>query len=138
METTKKLSASYVVIGVKEKIGYGFGDFASNLSFGFVSLFLLFFYTNIYGISAVQASLIFVIARVVDAIFNILIGFAIDKTHSRYGKLRPWLLYGSVPLGLLTVLCFRRLAARLSSGSRSVPTPSTAWRTPRSIHRTRR
>ncbi|WP_249021937.1 MULTISPECIES: MFS transporter [Kluyvera] len=106
METTKKLSASYVVIGVKEKIGYGFGDFASNLSFGFVSLFLLFFYTNIFGISAVQASLIFVIARVVDAIFNILIGFAIDKTHSRYGKLRPWLLYGSIPLGLLTVLCF--------------------------------
>ena len=106
METTQKLSASYVVIGVKEKIGYGFGDFASNLSFGFVSLFLLFFYTNIYGISAVQASLIFVIARVVDAIFNILIGFAIDKTHSRYGKLRPWLLYGSIPLGLLTVLCF--------------------------------
>ena len=106
METAGKLSASYVVIGVKEKIGYGFGDFASNLSFGFVSLFLLFFYTNIYGISAVQASLIFVIARVVDAAFNILIGFAIDKTHSRYGKLRPWLLYGSIPLGFLTVLCF--------------------------------
>ena len=65
-----------------------FGDFASNLSFGFVSLFY-FFYTNIYGISAVQANLIFIIARVVDAAFNILIGFAIDKTHSRYGKLRP-------------------------------------------------
>lgn len=106
MDTSKKLSASYVVIGVKEKIGYGFGDFASNLSFGFVSLFLLFFYTNIYGISAVQASLIFVIARVIDAIFNILIGFAVDKTHSRHGKLRPWLLYGSIPLGFLTVLCF--------------------------------
>ncbi|MGW9845493.1 Na+/melibiose symporter-like transporter [Klebsiella aerogenes] len=43
MSTTTKLSASYVVIGVKEKIGYGLGDFASNLSFGFVSLFLLFF-----------------------------------------------------------------------------------------------
>ena len=41
MDTTQKLSASYVVIGVKEKIGYGFGDFASNLSFGFVSLFLV-------------------------------------------------------------------------------------------------
>ncbi|HBT2489686.1 TPA: MFS transporter [Klebsiella aerogenes] len=106
MSTTTKLSASYVVIGVKEKIGYGLGDFASNLSFGFVSLFLLFFYTNIYGISAVQASLIFVIARVIDAIFNILIGFAIDKTQSKYGKLRPWLLYGAIPLDFLTVLCF--------------------------------
>ena len=115
MDTAGKLSASYVVIGVKEKIGYGFGDFASNLSFGFVSLFLLFFYTNIYGISAVQASLIFVIARVIDAIFNILIGFAIDKTHSRYGKLRPWLLYGAIPLGFLTVLCF------VPFGGRSIP-----------------
>jgi len=91
MATAEKLSESYVVLGVKEKIGYGFGDFASNLSFGFVSLFLLFFYTNIYGISATQASLVFVVARVVDALFNIFIGFAIDKTHSRYGKLRPWL-----------------------------------------------
>lgn len=106
MVATNKLSASYVVVGVREKIGYGFGDFASNLSFGFVSLFLLFFYTNIYGISAVQASLIFVLARVIDAIFNIMLGFVIDKTRSRYGKLRPWLLYGSIPLGFLTVLCF--------------------------------
>lgn len=100
------LSDSYVKIGSREKICYGFGDFASNLSFGFVSLFLLYFYTNIYGISATQASLIFVIARVTDALFNIFIGYAVDKTRSRYGKLRPYLLYGSIPLGLLTVLCF--------------------------------
>lgn len=106
MATAEKLSESYVVLGVKEKIGYGLGDFASNLSFGFVSLFLLFFYTDIYGISATQASLIFVVARVVDALFNIFIGFAIDKTHSRYGKLRPWLLYGCAVLGILTVICF--------------------------------
>ena len=81
-----KLSDSYVKIGTREKICYGFGDFASNLSFGFVSLFLLYFYTNIYGISAAQASLIFVIARVTDAVFNIFIGYAVDKTRSRYGK----------------------------------------------------
>ncbi|SQC92460.1 Inner membrane symporter yicJ [Cedecea neteri] len=84
----------------------GLGDFASNLSFGFVSLFLLFFYTNIYGISAAQASVIFVVARIIDAIFNVVIGFAIDKTQSRYGKLRPWICYGAIPLGFLTVLCF--------------------------------
>lgn len=106
MEQSQKISASYVVPGVREKVGYGLGDFASNLSFGFVSLFLLFFYTNIYGISAAQASVIFVISRVTDAIFNIFIGFVVDKTHSRYGKLRAWLLYGSLPLGILTVLCF--------------------------------
>ncbi|MBW7983369.1 MFS transporter [Enterobacillus tribolii] len=101
-----KLSSSYVKIGIREKIGYGLGDLSSNLSFGFVSLFLLYFYTNIYGISAAQASLIFVIARIIDAVFNIFIGYVVDKTHSRHGKARPWLLYGAVPLGILTVLCF--------------------------------
>jgi GPH family glycoside/pentoside/hexuronide:cation symporter len=99
-------SKSYVVLGVKEKIGYGFGDLASNFSFGFVSLFLLYFYTDIYGISGIEASLIFVIARVVDAVFNIIIGYLVDKTHTRYGKLRPYLLFGAVPLGILSVLCF--------------------------------
>ncbi|MBC3212696.1 MFS transporter [Serratia fonticola] len=106
MKTTEIVSDSYVKVGVREKMGYGFGDLASNLSFGFVSLFLLFFYTNIYGISAVQASLIFVIARVLDAIFNIFVGYFIDKTQTRHGKLRPYLLYGALPLGILTVLCF--------------------------------
>ncbi|WP_337018117.1 MFS transporter [Leclercia sp. AS011] len=109
MKTTDIASGSYVKVSVREKIGYGFGDLASNLSFGFVSLFLLFFYTNIYGITAVQASLIFVIARVLDALFNIFIGYVIDKTNTRYGKLRPYLLFGAVPLGLLTILCFSTL-----------------------------
>lgn len=99
-------SSSYVTLGVREKIGYGFGDLASNLSFGFVSLFLLYFYTDTYGLSAADASLIFVIARVIDAGFNICIGYVVDKTNTRFGKLRPYLLFGALPLGLLTVLCF--------------------------------
>lgn len=106
-------SHSYVVLGVKEKLGYGFGDLASNLSFGMVSLFLLFFYTNIYGISAGEASLIFFIARIIDAIFNLILGYFVDKTHTRYGKLRPYLLYGAVPLGILTVMCFVALDIEL-------------------------
>lgn len=99
-------TSSYVALSVKERVGYGFGDLASNLSFGMTSLFLLYFYTNIYGISGAQASLIFVISRVVDAIFNIVIGYFIDKTNTKYGKLRPYLLFGAIPLGILTVLCF--------------------------------
>lgn len=99
-------SDSYVTLSVKERVGYGFGDLASNLSFGMSSLFLLYFYTDIYGISGAQASLIFVIARIIDAIFNIVVGYFIDKTNSKHGKLRPYLLYGAIPLGILTVLCF--------------------------------
>ncbi|MCK9815058.1 glycoside-pentoside-hexuronide (GPH):cation symporter [Pseudomonas sp. MAFF 302046] len=103
---TARITESYVVLGAKEKIGYGLGDLACNLSFGFVSLFLLYFYTDIYGLSAAEASLIFVIARVIDALFNILVGYAVDRTHSRHGKLRPYLLYGALPLAGLSILCF--------------------------------
>lgn len=99
-------SSSYVVLGVKERVGYGFGDFASNLSFGFISLFLLFFYTDIYGLTATEASMVFVISRIIDAGFNILTGYFVDKTNTRFGKLRPYLLFGAVPLGILAVLCF--------------------------------
>lgn len=102
----RPISSSYVNVSVTEKIGYGLGDFASNLSFGFVSLFLLFYYTDVYGITAAQASIIFVVARVVDALYNLFVGYFVDKTNSKYGKLRPYLLYGAVPLGLLTILCF--------------------------------
>ncbi|OEC49292.1 MULTISPECIES: MFS transporter [unclassified Aeromonas] len=103
---THSISNSYVSVSVTEKIGYGLGDFASNLSFGFVSLFLLFYYTDIYGITAAQASIIFVVARIIDAIYNLAIGYLVDNTNSKHGKLRPYLLYGAIPLGLLTTLCF--------------------------------
>ncbi|EDL55297.1 sugar:cation symporter family protein [Vibrio mediterranei AK1] len=99
-------SSSSVKLGRKEKVGYALGDLASNFSYGFVSLFLLYFYTDIYGLTAAQASLIFLIARTIDAIYNLLIGYVIDKTKTKHGKLRPYLLHGAVPLGALTVACF--------------------------------
>lgn len=99
-------SSSSVKLGRKEKVGYALGDLASNFSYGFVSLFLLYFYTDIYGLTAAQASLIFLIARTIDANYNLLIGYVIDKTKTKHGKLRPYLLYGAVPLGALTVACF--------------------------------
>lgn len=93
-------------LSVSERVAYGLGDMASNLSFGAVSLFLLFFYTNVFGLSTIEASAIFLIARVIDAIYNLLLGYVVDKTHTRHGKLRPYLLYGAIPLGMLTMLCF--------------------------------
>ncbi|WCE28806.1 MFS transporter [Vibrio sp. SCSIO 43137] len=99
-------SDSYVKIGLKEKLGYGFGDFGSNLSFNFISLFLLYYYTDIYGLSATEASMIFVVARVIDAVYNLLIGYVIDRTNTKYGKLRPYLLYGAIPMGILSAICF--------------------------------
>lgn len=100
------INQNMVKLRVKEKVAFGFGDFSSNLFYAVISYFLLYFYTDINGLSATSASLIFVIARVLDAVFNLLIGFFIDRTKSKYGKLRPYLLYGSIPLSIISIMCF--------------------------------
>lgn len=100
------LGAGFVSLTIREKLGYGMGDFASNISFTLVTLFILSFYTDVYGLTVEQASLILFVARLLDAIFNLVIGQLIDRTHTRHGKLRPYVLYGSLPLGVMTVLCF--------------------------------
>ena len=98
-------NASNVRIGVLEKVGFGLGDFASNLTFGFINLFLLFFFTNVYGLGAADTALIFMFARVIDGLYNLILGHLIDLTHTRFGKLRPYILFGAIPVGVLAILC---------------------------------
>lgn len=101
-----QLGDGYQRLRWPEKLAYGLGDFASNLSFTYTSLFLMAFYADAYGLSLAQASSILIIARCLDALFNLAMGCLIDRTRSRYGKLRPYLLWGSLPLGVMTVLNF--------------------------------
>lgn len=93
-------------IGAGEKIGFGLGDFACNLIYASLSTYLLFFYTNVFGISAGAASLLFLVVRFIDAFSDPIIGFFVDKSNTKYGKYRPFLLYGAVPFAALAVLCF--------------------------------
>lgn len=88
------------------KFGYGLGDLASNLLFQLTVIYLLFFYTDVLGISAMAAGLIFLIARVWDAFNDPVMGLVVDHTRSKHGKARVYLLYGSLPLGIMTVLMF--------------------------------
>ncbi|MFZ5352023.1 MAG: glycoside-pentoside-hexuronide (GPH):cation symporter [Bacillota bacterium] len=94
------------VITLREKIFYGFGDMASNLIFQYISIFLLFFYTDIFGITAAAAGTLLLVSRIFDAINDPIIGSLVDNTRSRWGKFRPYLLYGSIPLAVFTILCF--------------------------------
>lgn len=71
-----------------------------------MSTYLLFFYTNVFGISAGAASLLFLVVRFIDAFSDPIIGFFVDKSNTKYGKYRPFLLYGAVPFAVLAVLCF--------------------------------
>jgi GPH family glycoside/pentoside/hexuronide:cation symporter len=100
METiTQKLS-------LREKIGYGFGDLASCLFWATVMSQLLFFYTDIFGLTGKAAGIMFFVSRILDAFFDVVIGMTADRTKSRWGKFRPYLLWGAVPLAVSAVLAF--------------------------------
>ena len=89
-----------------QRLSYAVGDFGINLYFMSVMTFLLFFYTEVYGLSAAVAGGVFLVARIVDAVTDPIMGFIADRTRSRWGKFRPYVLYGPVPLGLIVVAMF--------------------------------
>lgn len=93
-------------IGITEKIGYASGDLASNLIYQTTSIYLLFFYTNIYGISAGAAATMFLVVRIFDAINDPIIGTLVDRTNTRFGRFRPYLLFWALPFAGLAFLCF--------------------------------
>lgn len=93
-------------IKFKEKLGYGFGDFANNLVWIAISAFLTFFYTDVVGFSAAAVGTLLLIARVLDAFVDLGVGTLVDKTKSKYGKARPWLLWLAIPFGISGVLLF--------------------------------
>jgi GPH family glycoside/pentoside/hexuronide:cation symporter len=91
---------------LREKIGYGFGDLASCLFWATIMSQLLFFYTDVFGLTGKAAGLMFFVSRILDAIFDVVIGMTADRTKSRWGKFRPYLLWGAVPLAVSAVLAF--------------------------------
>ncbi|SUG30816.1 Inner membrane symporter yicJ [Salmonella enterica subsp. arizonae] len=82
------------ILSVKEKVGYGMGDAASHIVFDNVMLYMMFFYTDIFGIPAGFVGTMFLLARALDAISDPCMGLLADRTRSRWGKFRPWVLFG--------------------------------------------
>src|SRR6187431_642275 len=98
--TTQRLS-------VKEKIGYSLGDLAANLVFQTLMTYLAYFYTDIYGLEPTHASAVILTVGLIAAFgFNPIIGAIADRTVSRWGKFRPWILWTAVPLGVIALLAF--------------------------------
>ncbi len=94
-------------ISVFEKIGYSLGDLAANLVFQTIITYLAYFYTDIYGLKSTDASIIMLSVGLTAAfIFNPIIGLLADRTYSKWGKFRPWILYTSIPLGVVALLAF--------------------------------
>ena len=93
-------------LSLKSKFFYGGGDFAINIMWQLTVFYLLFFYTDIFGLSPSSAGLVFFIAKIWDAITDPIMGYIADNTSTRWGKFRPYILFGSVPALIMIVLCF--------------------------------
>lgn len=89
-----------------QRIGFGAGDLAQNLIYQTVSMYLLFFYTDIYGLSPADAALMFLVVRIVDVVWDPLVGAFVDKHNPKLGKYRSYLVLGGIPLTGLAIMCF--------------------------------
>ncbi len=93
-------------LSIKEKIGYGLGDSASSIFYKLFTTFLLFFYTDVFGISAAAAGTMILVTRIWDAANDPIMGLIADRTSTRWGKFRPYLIWIAVPFGIIGVLTF--------------------------------
>ena len=94
------------MVSWKERIGYGLGDTASNLTFNMVSLYLLYFYTDVVGLNPAAVAVLFLITKIWDAVNDPLMGLIVDRTHTKWGSCRPYLLWGAIPYAFFAVLMF--------------------------------
>lgn len=95
-----------VKIGLREKIGYGFGDAASSMFWKLFGMYLMFFYTDVFGMEASLVGTMFFVTRIWDSFFDPVVGVLADRTNTRWGKFRPYILYLAIPFGIIGALTF--------------------------------
>ena len=93
-------------ISVREKIAYGLGDTASNIIFQTVMMFLMLYYTDVVGLSPAVVGTMFLVVRFIDAVTDPLMGTLADRTHTRWGHFRPYLLWLALPFAIISILAF--------------------------------
>jgi glycoside/pentoside/hexuronide:cation symporter, GPH family len=104
--TNTSTTPSIEKLSVGEKVGYGLGDTAANLIFQTLIVFQLAFYTDTFGLSAAAVGTLFLVVRLSDAVTDPLMGVIADRTKTRWGKFRPWILWSAIPFGIMGVLTF--------------------------------
>ena len=99
-------SKGFYKLSWRQRVGFGSGDLAQNLIYQTVSIYLLFFYTNVFGVNPAAAALMFLIVRIVDVIWDPIVGALVDKRNPTLGKYRSYLVLGGIPLTGFAILCF--------------------------------
>ncbi|MBW3083630.1 MFS transporter [Bifidobacterium phasiani] len=95
-----------VRLSLREKLSYGASDCAYNLIFNVVTMYMMFYYTDVVGISLASVGTLFLAVRVLDAVAGPVVGALIDKTNTKWGKVRPWFLWFAGPFALIGVMTF--------------------------------
>ncbi|WP_240481629.1 MFS transporter [Novosphingobium fuchskuhlense] len=93
-------------LSLAKRASYGFGDFGYSLAYNMAGAFLLYYYTTVVGLPAAAVGTIFLVARLLDAVIDPLVGIAVDKTRSRWGRTRPYFLFTAVPYVLVFIATF--------------------------------
>ncbi|PID69117.1 MAG: MFS transporter [Flavobacteriales bacterium] len=94
------------MLKLREKIGYGFGDMSSSMFWKLFGSYLMIFYTDVFGISAAVVGTMFLITRIWDAVSDPIMGIIADRTHTKWGRFRPYLLWMAIPFAIIGVLTF--------------------------------
>ena len=94
------------ILSFTEKLGFGLGDAASNFYWKITEFYILYFYTDVFGITPTQAGFMFLMARLWDAVNDPVMGMIADRTKTKWGRYRPYLLWGSIPMSIVGVLSF--------------------------------
>lgn len=103
----RRMASTEQSLSIREKVGYSLGDLAANLIFQTLITYLAFFYTDVYRLpAATAATIIFVVGLLGAFVFTPMIGVLADRTATRWGKFRPWILWTAVPFGVLSLLAF--------------------------------
>ena len=100
------MNNTYGKLSIKEKVGYALGDMASNLYFQTFVIFLLNFYTDVFGIPAAAAGTLFLVTRIFDAVNDPIMGTIADRVNTRWGKFRPFVFFFSIPMAIAGVFAF--------------------------------
>jgi GPH family glycoside/pentoside/hexuronide:cation symporter len=98
--------ASNERLSFTEKLAYGLGDTASNFFYQFFNLFLTYYYTDIFGLAPLAVGTMMLVLRLFDAVVDPVVGIAADRTNTRWGKFRPYLLWGAIPYGIIGYVMF--------------------------------